>query len=41
VKSGRGDGDRLEILSGLSAGERVVVAPPATLREGQPLEVQP
>jgi len=31
----------VEILAGLSAGERVVVAPPAGLREGQPLEVRP
>lgn len=31
----------VEILSGLSAGERVIVAPPAGLQEGQPLEVRP
>jgi RND family efflux transporter MFP subunit len=41
VKTGATRGDRVEILSGLSDGERIVVAPPATLREGQPLEVQP
>lgn len=41
VKSGATRGDRVEILAGLSAGERVIVAPPATLREGQALEVQP
>ncbi len=33
--------ENVEILAGLSAGERVVVAPPAGLREGQPLEVRP
>lgn len=41
VKTGALRGDQLEVLSGLTAGERVVIAPPATLRDGQPLEVQP
>jgi RND family efflux transporter MFP subunit len=41
VKSGAAQGDRLEILSGLDAGERVVVNPPAGLREGQLLEILP
>lgn len=41
VKSGGSRGDQLEIVSGLSEGERVVVAPPAGLREGQALEVLP
>jgi len=41
VKTGALRGDQLEVHSGLTAGERVVVAPPATLRDGQPLEVQP
>jgi len=41
VKSGASHGDRVEILSGLDAGERVVVTPPASLREGQPLDVLP
>ncbi len=41
VKSGARAGDRLEILSGLDAGERVVVNPPAGLREGQALEILP
>ncbi len=41
VKTGAARGDRLEILSGLDAGERVVLTPPAGLREGQALEVQP
>jgi RND family efflux transporter MFP subunit len=41
VKTGVVRGDRVEILSGLDDGERVVVAPPAGLREGQPLEILP
>lgn len=41
VKSGPVQGDRLEILSGLDAGERVIVNPPASLREGQALEILP
>ena len=41
VKTGAARGDRVEILSGLADGERIVVAPPAGLREGQSLEVQP
>jgi RND family efflux transporter MFP subunit len=41
VKSGATRADRLEILSGLDDGERVVVAPPAGLREGQTLEIIP
>ena len=41
VKTGAMRGGNIEILSGLAGGERVVVAPPAGLREGQPLEAQP
>ena len=41
VKTGALRGDRVEILSGLDDGERIVVAPPAWLREGQTLEVLP
>lgn len=41
VKTGAATGERIEILSGLNAGERVVTAPPAGLRDGQPLEVLP
>jgi RND family efflux transporter MFP subunit len=41
VKTGAAQGDRVEILSGLTASDRVVVAPPAGLRDGQPLEAQP
>ena len=41
VKPGARRGDQVEILSGLAAGEMLVINPPETLREGQPLEVQP
>lgn len=41
VKTGRSSGDRVEILSGVNPGERVIVAPPAALRDGQPVTVQP
>jgi RND family efflux transporter MFP subunit len=41
VKTGATRGDRIEIVSGLDEGERIVAAPSATLRDGQPLEVQP
>ena len=41
VKSGAVQGDSIEILSGLDAGERVIVNPPAGLREGQALEILP
>ncbi len=41
VKTGAPRGDRVEILSGLADGDRLVLDPPAGLREGQVLEVQP
>ncbi|HEY0968061.1 MAG TPA: efflux RND transporter periplasmic adaptor subunit [Opitutaceae bacterium] len=41
VKTGGRQGDRVRILSGLTAGESVVVAPAATLRDGQRLEIRP
>lgn len=41
VKTGAVRGDRIEILSGLADGERVVLAPAAGLREGQTLELLP
>ncbi len=41
VKSGATCADRVEILAGLDDGERVVVAPPASLREGQTLAIIP
>jgi RND family efflux transporter MFP subunit len=34
VKTGGTDGDRLEVLAGLSSGDRVVVSPPANLAAG-------
>ena len=41
VKTGRSLNGRSEILSGLNAGERVVLTPPPALRDGQPVIVQP
>ena len=41
VKSGRETGGRIEILSGLSAGETVVLAAPASLREGDLIATAP
>jgi RND family efflux transporter MFP subunit len=41
VKTGRTTGGRIEILAGLAAGESVVLSPPAALRDGQPVTVQP
>jgi RND family efflux transporter MFP subunit len=41
VKTGRVVGERVEVLSGLNPGERLVLAPPATLRDGQPLAIRP
>ena len=34
VRTGGADGDRLEVIAGLVAGERVVLSPPATLATG-------
>lgn len=41
VKTGATRGERTEILAGLAAGERVVLAPPLALRDGQPLRPTP
>ena len=41
VKTGAHRGDEIEVLSGLSAGEVVIVSDSANLREGQPVAVQP
>ena len=41
VKAGARRGDRIEVLSGLDGGEAVVIAPPAGLRDGQPLTLAP
>ena len=34
VTTGGTDGDRIEVIAGLNAGERVVVSPPAELIPG-------
>ncbi len=39
ITTGAGDGGHLEVLSGLSAGERVIVPIPANLSDGAPVEV--
>lgn len=39
VRSGSGYADRIEILSGLRAGEQIVIASEGLLLDGQPLEV--
>lgn len=41
VKSGDITSGRVAIISGLTAGETVVLAPAATLRDGQPVTLQP
>jgi RND family efflux transporter MFP subunit len=41
VKTGKRIGDEVEIVSGLSAGEHVVVEGASQLRDGQPVEVKP
>ena len=40
VKTGGTDGDKLEVLAGLRGGERVVLAPPATLVAGTKIKVK-
>jgi multidrug efflux pump subunit AcrA (membrane-fusion protein) len=40
VQTGGTDGDRLEITGALSAGERVVVSPPAELADGTPIVIK-
>jgi RND family efflux transporter MFP subunit len=40
VKAGAPDGDQVEIVSGLSAGERVVVEGPATMKDGDKVRVK-
>jgi RND family efflux transporter MFP subunit len=41
VRTGRGVGDEFEIVSGLAAGERVVVENADALVDGQPVAIQP
>ena len=40
VRTGGNDGDRLEVVAGLSAGERVVVTPPPALSDGAWVQVK-
>ena len=39
VKTGTTEESHIEIVSGLESGELVIVAPPSTLRDGQPVEI--
>jgi len=41
VRTGTHVGGFVDVLSGLDAGEKIVSAPTAALRDGQPVEVQP
>src|SRR6185503_12791818 len=40
VKVGGADGDRVEVIAGLTAGERVVISPPPALTSGASVVVQ-
>lgn len=40
VRVGREDGDRLEVLGGLTSGDRVVITPPAELKDGAKVTVK-
>jgi RND family efflux transporter MFP subunit len=40
VKLGGADGERVEVLAGLQAGDRVVISPPTNLDDGDPVIVQ-
>jgi len=41
VRTGAARSESIELLSGVQPGERVVVSPPAALRDGQAIEVEP
>ena len=41
VKTGKRIGDELELVSGVEAGEKIVVGNAASLADGQPLTVRP
>jgi RND family efflux transporter MFP subunit len=41
VKTGAMHDDRIELLAGVDVGENIVVAPPGTLHDGQPVVVAP
>ena len=40
IKAGSPDGDQVEIVSGLTAGERVVIEGPATMKDGDRVKVK-
>jgi len=40
IQTGGSDGERLEVIAGLNAGERVVISPPAELVEGVPVVIR-
>jgi len=40
VQTAGTDGDRVEVVAGLSAGDRVVVSPPDSLAEGMPIVIK-
>ena len=40
IKAGNERGDQVEVLSGLSAGERVVVQGAETLKDGDQIRIQ-
>ena len=40
VRTGGADGDRIEVLAGLTAGDRVVVSPPPTLQAGMKIDIK-
>jgi HlyD family secretion protein len=40
VKAGAADGDQVEIVSGLTAGEQVVLEPPATMTDGDRVTIK-
>jgi RND family efflux transporter MFP subunit len=40
VQTAGSDGDRIEVVAGLSAGDRVVVSPPDSLTEGLPIVIK-
>jgi multidrug efflux pump subunit AcrA (membrane-fusion protein) len=41
VKTGKRRGEMVELVSGVSAGEQVVVEGAAQLRDGQRIEIKP
>ena len=40
ISAGNENGDQVEVLSGISAGERVVLEPPAAMKDGDKIKVQ-